>query len=107
MVKLRMPQHATDARLPFLIFEDEPLEIVSAVGTFANHETAETPDDISFHIHVCVSNAQGQVFGGHLMDGTVRTTAEVVLGKMTGVSFTREPDPATGFNELVVRQGET
>lgn len=103
-VTLRMPQHVSDERLPLLVL-DEPLEIVSAVGTFAKKdECAKSSDDINFHIHLSVSNSKGQVFGGHLIDATVRTTAEVVLGSLSGAKFTREYDPATTFGELVVQE---
>ena len=34
----------------------------------------------------------------------VRTTAEVVIGEAVDLRFAREPDPATGFLELVPRQ---
>jgi uncharacterized protein len=53
------------------------------------------------HLHMSVSNAQGQVFGGHVTRGcTVRTTAELLLALLPDHSFTRELDPATGYAEL-------
>jgi predicted DNA-binding protein with PD1-like motif len=120
-VTLRMPQHRTAERLPLLRLDNVPLEIVSATGTFArmgkndaandghNHlYDADDDDDpqniINFHIHLSVSDSTGQVYGGHLIDGTVRTTAEVVLGSLQNVHFRREMDPATGFDELVVME---
>jgi uncharacterized protein len=51
-----------------------------------------------------VADAEGRVLGGHVAYGCmVRTTAEVLLLLLPGWSFTREPDPATGHAELVVR----
>ncbi len=48
--------------------------------------------------------AQGRVSGGHVSYGCiVRTTAEVLLLLLPEWSFSREPDSATGFAELVVR----
>ncbi len=42
--------------------------------------------------------------GGHVTYGcTVRTTAEVLLALLPDGRFAREPDAATGFDELVVR----
>ncbi len=56
------------------------------------------------HLHACVADAQGQVRGGHVLPGcTVRTTAEVVLALLPEWRFSREPDPATGYKELVIR----
>lgn len=70
------------------------LEIVSLVGTLS-------PDGL--HLHLSASDADGNVFGGHVLDGCiVRTTAEVVLAAFPGLMFQRTLDPATGYKELVV-----
>lgn len=43
--------------------------------------------------------------GGHVMGNMkVFTTAEVVIGNCDMLSFTREMDDATGFDELVVTE---
>lgn len=53
------------------------------------------------HLHASVADARGRVFGGHVAYGcTVRTTAELLLALLPGWRFTREPDAATGFDEL-------
>jgi predicted DNA-binding protein with PD1-like motif len=71
-------------------------EIVSLVGTL-NHEGA--------HLHLAIADTQGVVVGGHLMDGTrIYTTAEIVMGAAPDLRFTREHDPQTGYNELVVTE---
>ncbi|EAY12888.1 DNA-binding protein, putative [Trichomonas vaginalis G3] len=74
-----------------------PLEIVSLTGTISQGKA---------HIHISVSDNKGQVFGGHLVKGSlIETTAEIVLVNLNnfGIQFTREFDQATGFNELVVK----
>lgn len=59
------------------------------------------------HLHMAVSNAQGEVFGGHVAPGCrVRTTAEVLLALLAEWAFTREADPAPGFAELAVKARE-
>mgnify|MGYP000929381339 CR=1 FL=1 len=59
------------------------------------------------HLHASLADASGVVQGGHLAYGClVRTTAEVLLGLLPGLSFRREPDLRTGFAELVVRPEE-
>lgn len=69
-------------------------EIVSLVGT--------SGEDGS-HFHIAVSNREGQVFGGHLKEGTtIFPTAEVVIGEMDDSVFARDIDEETGFEELVV-----
>jgi predicted DNA-binding protein with PD1-like motif len=55
------------------------------------------------HLHMSVSDARGQVHGGHVTPGcTVRTTAEILLALLPEHRFTREPDAATGYLELFV-----
>lgn len=74
---------------------DGDLEILTLAGTVSSDGS---------HLHMSVANAEGRVLGGHVAYGcTVRTTAEVLLVLLPEWSFTREPDPATGFAELVVR----
>ena len=68
-------------------------EIVSLVGTLS----------AGGHLHVALSDAQGQVIGGHVMgDMIVFTTAEIVVGDCTDLTFSRPFDSHTGFPELVV-----
>jgi predicted DNA-binding protein with PD1-like motif len=65
------------------------------VGTFS---------DSSCHLHLSVSDNNGQTYGGHLLDGNlIYTTAEIVLIKLSDLEFSREIDPAYNFKELVVR----
>ena len=57
------------------------------------------------HLHLSVADAQGRVLGGHAAYGCiVRTTAEVLLAPLPHWHFSREPDLATGWAELVVRR---
>lgn len=70
-------------------------EIVSLVGTFAEHSGQ--------HIHLSVSDGQGTTTGGHMLSGNkVYTTAEVVVGALDDVAFEREHDPTYGYAELAV-----
>ncbi len=56
------------------------------------------------HLHACVADAQGRVLGGHVAYGcVVRTTAEILLALLDEWTFSRMPDPATGYDELVVQ----
>lgn len=73
-----------------------PLEIVSLAGTLS-------PD--GSHIHIVVSDAEGQTRGGHLKEGSViRTTAEIVLCILPEWEFARVTDPDTGFPELKIER---
>ncbi len=73
-----------------------PLEIVALSGTLS----VDGP-----HLHLAVSRADGTVMGGHLLPGsTVRTTAEIVLGHLPGLAFTRPFDAKTGYNEINITE---
>lgn len=56
---------------------------------------------------MALSPATGEVFGGHVAPGCiVRSSAEVLLALLPEWEFAREPDAATGYDELVVRSAE-
>jgi predicted DNA-binding protein with PD1-like motif len=53
------------------------------------------------HLHASLSDARGQVLGGHVLSGCrVRTTAEVLLAVLPGHRFERRIDAVTGYAEL-------
>lgn len=71
-----------------------PFEIVSGTGTISRD---------GCHIHVSISDRDGNVLGGHLKDGcVVRSAAEVVLGVFDDVAYSRALGKGTGFKELKV-----
>ena len=71
------------------------LEILTLSGTLGTGGS---------HLHASLADADGRVSGGHVAPGCiVRTTAEVLLAVLDDVVFTREPDAATGYAELVIR----
>jgi uncharacterized protein len=73
-------------------------------GTFEIVALTGTLEHGGGHLHLAVADDRGQTLGGHLADGClVRTTAEVVLAVDDRLEFTREHDPATGYDELVIR----
>jgi uncharacterized protein len=78
---------------------DEPLEIVSMVGTLAVN-----PGEVTYHIHASVADSEGVVHGGHLVMAKVHTTLELVLGSLDGVRFDRVQDAGTGYRELTVEE---
>lgn len=55
-------------------------------------------------LHITVANAEGRDLGGHVGYGCiVRTTAEVLIAFLPAWHLSRESDPATGWNEFVIR----
>lgn len=72
-----------------------PFEIVSLTGTLSSD---------GIHLHISLSNHEGRVIGGHLMDGSeIYTTAEIMLLENTALHFTREQDNQTGYKELIIK----
>lgn len=69
------------------------VELVSIVGTFSVDGS---------HIHISVSDKQGNVFGGHLKEAIVETTAEVIIGEDDKAIYRRLFDDKTGFKEFSV-----
>ena len=65
---------------------------MSLVGTLSGGETG--------HLHACLSDPDGGVVGGHVISMTIFTTAEVMIGHVDGVAFTRPQDDQTGWDEL-------
>jgi uncharacterized protein len=67
-------------------------EIVSLVG---NIDLQKNYD--SGHIHISVSNENGETIGGHLLDGNiVYTTAEITLLEILHAQFDRQLDDKPG-----------
>ena len=110
-VTLRMANaQAGDGTSQYRTWNDS-VEIVSLVGTFAvasdsgavaGEGVRSKEEEVKFHLHLSISDATGDVYGGHLVSGIVHTTVELVLGSLQGVRFDRAPDVKTGFQELVV-----
>ena len=77
-------------------YVNQRFEIVSLTGTFSR--------DDGCHVHISLADAKGNTIGGHLIDGVIFTTCELVLGTAQGVEFVRTMDDSTGYRELEVRQ---
>jgi len=91
--------HLRYANQPTGVAQEGHFEIVSLVGTF---------NDTSHHLHVAVSNENGQTFGGHMLVGNiVYTTAEIVVAELENLDFSREKDEesigGSGWKELVIK----
>ena len=71
-----------------------PFEIVSVMATLTpNHQ----------HVHISVADENGDVIGGHLLEGTIiATTAELILHCYDTLTFSREHDDSTGYTELTI-----
>ncbi len=73
---------------------ESKLEIITLDGTLSQYGA---------HLHISVSNSEGAVIGGHLMEGTqIFTTGEILLGLVPNIRFMRQLDLETGYHELQV-----
>lgn len=69
-------------------------EITSLTGTLSRNGS---------HLHISISDAEGKTLGGHLLEGSrVYTTAEIVIGYVDNLVFTREKDGSTNWPELQI-----
>ena len=75
--------------------KDGFFEIISLSGTLSVD---------GCHFHMAVSDTNGTLIGGHLLEGCiVYTTAEIVMEETTDLIFTRESDSTTHFKELQIK----
>lgn len=70
-------------------------EIVSLTGTVSTHGS---------HLHISISDGDGQTQGGHLVEGSlIYTTAEIVVAEFPQVIYERALCELSGYDELVVQ----
>ena len=70
---------------------DEQVEVVSLVGDVALED-----DKPVVHAHVVVGHSDGRASGGHLLEGHVRPTVEVVLTE-SPAHLRKRHDPESGL----------
>lgn len=81
---------------------DRP-EATDFEGRFEILSLSGTITEEGAHLHLSISDGTGRTLGGHLVEGClIYTTAEVILGELPALTFTRDPDPETTYPELVV-----
>lgn len=69
-------------------------EIVSITGLVSVHGS---------HVHLSISDGDGQTIGGHLVSGCkIYTTAEIVILAFADVVYKREFAEDSGYDELAV-----
>lgn len=70
---------------------DEQVEVVALLGDIALKD-----GEPSLHAHVTVAKRNGSAWGGHLLEGFVRPTLEIVVTE-SPASLARRFDPKTGL----------
>ena len=71
-------------------------EIVGLTGTLSDNGS---------HLHISISDSTGKTIGGHLVEGCiVYTTAEIIIQSSDKLSFKREKDGTTPWEELQIEE---
>ncbi|GIL16708.1 MAG: hypothetical protein BroJett040_04590 [Oligoflexia bacterium] len=74
-------------------------------GVFEIQSLTGTLGQEGLHLHLTVSDREGNLIGGHLMDeNIVHTTSECLIIKFEDLIFQRRFDPQSGFKELIVEK---
>ncbi len=73
---------------------NKPLEILSLSGNICKQN-----NDYILHLHSVLSDEKKKAFGGHLIEGIISITAEIVLLK-TPMDVKRKIDNKTGLQAL-------
>jgi len=75
---------------------EKPLEILNLSGNICKQD-----NDYLSHLHIVLGDEKKSSLGGHLINGTVSITAEIVILK-TNVDFKREPNETTGLQDMIL-----
>ena len=76
---------------------DEQCEVLSAIGDVATGDDGKA----SLHVHVVLGLSDGTTRGGHLLEGKVRPTLEVVLEEArAGLRRRKRPDLGIALIDL-------
>ncbi|KYK23576.1 hypothetical protein AYK24_10655 [Thermoplasmatales archaeon SG8-52-4] len=73
---------------------DKPLEVLSLTGNICNQDKK-----YFIHAHAVLGDEKKKTFGGHLIEGNISVTAEIILLK-TPIEIKREFDEKTGLQAL-------
>jgi predicted DNA-binding protein with PD1-like motif len=80
------------------IEEAGPFELLSLEGNFFPSQEDGEP---VIHMHAILGTSSGAVTGGHLLKATIFTTAEIILGTLTGSSVCKAKSDITKRMELL------
>lgn len=76
-----------------------PLEFPGGMEILNLHGNISVRDGLPFvHVHMILGDADGKVFGGHLLPGTKLFACEVVIEEYDGPPLVRSHEPRTGLH---------
>ncbi|MDH7517351.1 MAG: DUF296 domain-containing protein [Candidatus Thermoplasmatota archaeon] len=73
---------------------DKPYELLSLNGTICKQK-----DDYLVHLHTCLSDENKKTIGGHLFEGIVEVTNEIILMK-SDIEIIRRLEEKTGLKGM-------
>jgi predicted DNA-binding protein with PD1-like motif len=80
-------------------------EIVSLIGMVSS--LPKPPDEpYDAHLHLSLGREDGTTVSGHLIEGTIYTTAEIAIVQYNDLIFKRVLDPYYGYYELTIEPRE-
>jgi predicted DNA-binding protein with PD1-like motif len=71
---------------------EEPLELLSLLGNVAFKDNEKI-----VHCHIILGRDDMSLFGGHLVEGTIGVTCEIVFNELDG-QIPKKEDPEIGLN---------
>ncbi len=71
---------------------NQNMEILSLLGNISTKD-----NEPYLHLHIVVSNDEGEALGGHLTKAIISVTAEIFID-VIDIALNREPDTLTGIN---------
>ena len=71
---------------------NQNMEILSLLGNISTKD-----GEPYLHLHIVVSNDEGEALGGHLTKAVISVTAEIFIDTLD-IDINREPDSLTGIN---------
>ena len=73
---------------------EKPHELLSLTGNISKQD-----EEYNFHLHAVLGNEEKNAVGGHLIEGKVEVTNEIILLK-TNLKFKRKVNESTGLKEM-------
>ena len=75
----------------------EKLELLSLTGTIFHSKDEYLP-----HLHIILGREDKTTIGGHLLEGIIGVTAEIII-LVNPIEITRRYNPDTGLQEMMIR----
>ena len=76
---------------------EEPLELLSLLGDVAFKDGEKI-----VHCHIIVGRDDMSLFGGHLVEGTIGVTCEIIFNEL-GEQIPKKEDPEIGLNLITFK----